>query len=788
LAAHCGNAMVLAYLLLAGAALAATPAEDLDALLKQPRPEPALALAEAGGPALPQIQAALEANSTAAPLMAWALQQKPVPEAREALEKALGSTDQRLGYWAAFALGRLGDARSAAALAAVMPKTDAPKQYWELAYWTPNGWVSWFERKYEPNGNVILPPAPEGVSNLRVAYASLEALGMVGGPMAVETLTRMLRSDQWLIRYGAVRGLGAMRDEAARDEIARLRDTDPTLVVRRTAGRMVAANGAAPMRPLPAAEGIPAIAFIKTSARTESSLGFQDSYFYPTMPWYHWGQNVYTLTPPAPDGKLVNLTNFEHARVQGLEASYDAQRLLFSMCDDRKKTGFHICEINVDGSGFRQITRGNCNDVDPCYLPDGRIVFSSDRSGHHEYYHQERSRNLFVMEPDGSNLQRISFNPNQDYAPYVLSSGLVAYTSYRFYGQDGSGNIYGRDSDLSRIETQLRAVNPDGTGDTLLYGAMRGGFYVPLRPMPDSLQDSGSEFRRGTDFHLGVSVSWVRELRDGKLVCVTPAGLTLLDLAADPLACERPCFPEIVNLAGGEQVYIHSHDELNPVGRYTSPYPADEGRLFVSHAPFWDTGFDAYGLYLFDMATRELTLVHDEPGVSDVDPVALTPRPLPRRLQPNLVERKQSTGTILCLSVFNSDLEYSHEAARYVRVLGVTLMGQTVNANAAFETAVLGTVPLQKDGSFKVEVPADRPVRFQILDADENLLLHETEFNYVRGGETLSCLGCHEPKGRTPPSTEPLAAALPPYPALERVGDLRYHGQVWRGYNRIARP
>jgi hypothetical protein len=787
--------MILLHLLLAGAVLASTPAEDLDALLKQPRPEPALALADAGAAALPQVQVALEANSTAAPLMAWALCREPVPEAREALERALRSNDQRLGYWAAFALGRLGDARSAAALAAIMPKTDEPKAYWELAYWTPQGWVSWFERKYEPNGNVVLPPAPEGMPNLRVAYASLEALGMIGGPTAAETLTRKLGSDQWLIRYGAVRGLGTMGPGPARGEIARLQESDPTLVVRKAAERALRAiDGIAAEAAPTTAEhrerptGIPAIAFIKTTARTESSLGFQDAYFYPTMPWYHWGQNIYTLTPPSPDGKLVNLTNFSRARVQGLEVSYDAQRLLFAMCDERKKTGFHICEINVDGTGFRQITRGNCNDVDPCYLPDGRIAFVSDRSGHQEYYHQERSRNLYVMEPDGSNIQRITFNPNQDYDPYVLSNGLVAYTSYRFYGQDGSGNIYGRDSDLTRIETQLRAVNPDGTGDTFLYGAMRGGFYVPLRPMPDSLQDSGSDFRRGTDFHLGVSVSWVRELPDGRLVCVTPAGLTVLDLAADPLSCELPFFPEIVNLAGGEQVYIYSHDELNPIGRYTSPYPADEGRLFVSYAPFWDTGFDAYGLYLFDMRTRELTLVHDEPGVSDVDPIPLVPRPLPRKLEPNLVDRHEETGVILCLSVFNSDLEYSHEAARYVRVLGVTLMGQATNANAAFETHVLGTVPLQRDGSFKVEVPADRPVRFEILDEDENLLLHETAFNYVRGGETLSCLGCHEPKGRTPSLAQPLAAALPPYPALEHEGNLRCHGRVWRGYNHIARP
>ena len=72
------------------------------------------------------------------------------------------------------------------------------------------------------------------------------------------------------------------------------------------------------------------------------------------------------------------------------------------MADDGEQTGFHICEINTDGTGFRQITSGNCNDVDPCYLPDGRIVFVSDRSGHHEYYHllpKDKQRNQHPKDP-----------------------------------------------------------------------------------------------------------------------------------------------------------------------------------------------------------------------------------------------------------------------------------------------------------------------------------------------------------------------------------------------------
>ena len=755
-------------------------------LHRETKPQYAHALIDAD--AVDEINGVLTSGHNGAYVMAYVLAERPVPGTREALETALGSGDQRVGYWAAMALGKLGDEESAPALAAVMPTVDEPKAYWELARWTPERWITQFGRK-NVDGVVQITEAPEGYANIRVAYAALEALGMVGGDLAAETLTKFAASDQWLIRYGAVRGLGNLAHQPATEAIRELKENDPTLIVRRAAEEaLLQIAGVEIHAPERGAVNVPAIAFIKTDARTESALGFQDSYNYPTMPWYQWGQNIYTLTPPSPDGELVCLTKFEHHRVQGLEVSYDGKRLLFSMCDDKAETGFHVCEINTDGTGFRELTDGNCNDVDPCYLPDGRIVFISDRSGHHEYYHQERSRNVYAMGADGSNIQRLTYNPNQDYAPYVLSNGMVTYTSYRFYGQDGSGNVFGRGSDLSRIETQLRAINPDGTGDHLVYGAMRGGFYVPLRPMADSLQDSGSNFQRGTDQHIGVSVSWVRELPDGRLVCVTPAGLTLLDPAVDGLSIEMPLFPEVVNLAGGEQVYIYSHDELNPVGRYTSPYPADAGRLFVSHAPFYDLGFNAYGLYLFDMDTRELTLIHDEPGVSDVDPVALAPRPLPHRLALADPVKRQDTGTILCMSALNSDIEFPKELARYVRVLGVTMMGQTINANAAFESHILGTAPLQEDGSFKVEVPADRPVRFQLLGEDGNILLHETAFNYVRGGETLTCIGCHEPKGTTPSVSLPEAARLPAYQALENVGNLRYHGRPYRSYNLMARP
>ena len=68
-----------------------------------------------------------------------------------------------------------------------------------------------------------------------------------------------------------------------------------------------------------------------------------------------------------------------------------------------------------------------------------------------------------------------------------------------------------------------------------------------------------------------------------------------------------------------------------------------------------------------------------------------------------------NTGRILCNSVFNSNLPFDKDSARYVRVLAAELMGESISANAAFRTRVLGTAPLHDDGSFYVEVPADTP-------------------------------------------------------------------------------
>ena len=114
-------------------------------------------------------------------------------------------------------------------------------------------------------------------------------------------------------------------------------------------------------------------------------------------------------------------------------------------------------------------------------------------------------------------------------------------------------------------------------------------------------------------------------------------------------------------------------------------------------------------------------------------------------------------------------------------------MGMAINANGGFETRVLASVPLAKDGSFHVEVPADTPIRFELVDLDGKTLVHETAFSYVRSGERKGCIGCHEPKARGVPNSFSDASLRPPYKALRKRGDLIYEGSKRASFNYIFR-
>jgi hypothetical protein len=198
------------------------------------------------------------------------------------------------------------------------------------------------------------------------------------------------------------------------------------------------------------------------------------------------------------------------------------------------------------------------------------------------------------------------------------------------------------------------------------------------------------------------------------------------------------------------------------------------------------------GLYRLDMQTGELTLLYNDAGTADFEARPLRPRPLPPvRPESPAVRKRLFTGTLFCNSAFNSQNEMVTQRARLVRVveaLPPVARHQThTNSGVAWKNhggsigRVLGTVPLAADGSFALEVPADRLVHLQALDSDRRVIENDLTWIYVRPGEQKGCVGCHArpDMASVDPGHFPRAVQAPALRLLPTGQEFRYRAKVW---------
>jgi hypothetical protein len=113
------------------------------------------------------------------------------------------------------------------------------------------------------------------------------------------------------------------------------------------------------------------------------------------------------------------------------------------------------------------------------------------------------------------------------------------------------------------------------------------------------------------------------------------------------------------------------------------------------------------------------------------------------------------TGQILCLDINDTTLTAGKEPAPKASRVRITL------ANGPESCRVLGEVPVQEDGSFMAEVPADVLLGFEALDEQGQVLRRESPSIWLRPGENRSCVGCHARHNRAPHNDRPLAVKLP---------------------------
>lgn len=175
-------------------------------------------------------------------------------------------------------------------------------------------------------------------------------------------------------------------------------------------------------------------------------------------------------------GKIRTLIETTEGVVRDPEISFDGQKVLFSM-RQHPKDSYHLYEMNIDGSGLRQLTFAEgVSDIDPIYLPDGNIIFTSTRQPKYCMCNRHIMGNLFRMEADGANITQIGVSTLFEGHASLLSDGRVLYDRWEYVDRN-FGDAQG-----------LWVVNPDGTKHAIYYGnntASPGGV-IDGRQIPNS--------------------------------------------------------------------------------------------------------------------------------------------------------------------------------------------------------------------------------------------------------------------------------------------------------------
>jgi len=422
-------------------------------------------------------------------------------------------------------------------------------------------------------------------------------------------------------------------------------------------------------------------------------------------------------------GQVKTLLDVPEGVARDPDVSFDGTKILFSMRRNRKDD-YHLYEIHADGSALRQITfGGGVSDIDPIYLPDGRILFTSTREPKYCMCNRHIMGNLFTCEADGSNVQQIGHSTLHEGHAALLPDGRIIYDRWEYVDRN-FGDAQG-----------VWSCNPDGTNHAVYWGNNTNspGAVLDNRPIP------------GTDLLLA-NFSSCHDRPWGALAIVDRR------LGVDGRPPVLRTWPaDAIELVGKGN--YDTFTRVNP--KYEDPYPLSDKVFLCSRM----TGRgEEMGIYLLDTFGNEVLLHAEEPGC--FDPMPLAPRPRPPVVPPR-IDLSKTEGYYYIENVYvGTGMETVEPGSvKYVRVVespekrfwtGPAWDGGTGQQAPGMawddfnNKRIIGTAPVEPDGSAYVAVPADTFVYFQLLDERGLMVQSMRSGTIVRPGETTGCVGCHE--------------------------------------------
>ncbi len=490
------------------------------------------------------------------------------------------------------------------------------------------------------------------------------------------------------------------------------------------------------------------------------------------------------------DGETIAFSYVESSCVEEMGSEPRWPRDVFE--GFTKETCFHLFRVNADGSELVQLSDGRRNDYHPCFLPNGRIVFVSDRrnvmdrcqGGNPFRSGSQPCGTMHSIKADGSDLIGISYHETSELLPSVDNNGMLVYTRWDYVDRDFCAAHH------------FWICYPDGRNPRAPHGNYPFPHHTFYGQWKDGRADRpwaeyGIKSIPGSHRYMAVA---------GKHHIAGPSGtLVLVDtgIEDDNKMSQVTLFHNYELMDEAEDYHGDMDEGLPESPLYTDPWPLSEEYLIAAQGN---------KVFLLDaFGNQELLFWASDSACAGIGSIRC-PIPLKARRRPPILPTMTNQGvrygtpdhrraTVAVMDVYESDFVWPpHTRITGLRVLQLFPYpwhspwedkprvgpGNGVNARG-----VLGVVPVEEDGSAYFEAPVEKAIYFQALDQNGMAVQSMRSATYVHPGEQLTCLGCHEETEEAPePEKMPMALKRPPSKLIPNLED----GSFPINYARLVEP
>ncbi|MDP6523480.1 MAG: hypothetical protein QGH15_04590 [Kiritimatiellia bacterium] len=415
-------------------------------------------------------------------------------------------------------------------------------------------------------------------------------------------------------------------------------------------------------------------------------------------------------------GKLDVLLDDPAGGIRDPKVHYDGRKILFSY----RKGGTHnylLYEIDCNGTNLVQLTHGIHDDIEPTYSPEDKIIFCSSRCNRFVNCMRTQVANVYTCDADGGNIRPLSTNVEHDNTPWLLPDGRVLYMRWEYV-------------DRSQMNYHhLWTMNPDGTEQTVFFGNKNpGNAFLDAKPIPGSDR-----------VVLSCSPGHGRPEHHGFIATVT----------------EKNGPNDLTSLR-----------KITRKPDYHDPYPFSENAFLAVDFRKGICVVDGDGSSEVIFPTpkewrgRKLTLHEPRP---------LVPRPRERAV-PSRVNLASKTGHVFLESVYIGEQMEGIQPGDIKKLLVLKQLPKPVNFSGGMEplsiggtftlAGIVGTVPINADGSAFIELPAMESLFLVALDRNDRPVKRMRSFFTLQPGEVTGCVGCHESPNTAPVPRGRMLAAM----------------------------